>query len=190
MQTSINPSGQPIGVAGQVADSGDTDIMSGFSEETVNQIPFGCGVVAGTADDGVKLPSSSGDTPVAVSCLDYWHMPAGLNDPSGNPSGDLGSVGIMPKGGINRGQKGRYLVPLDAGVSPVPNVSRPWLRFRTDGGVNVQPGTWGIAQDGGSNAIDCTRLGVFRSSAYTVNNPTGGSSLVAWLEVDFTSRNS
>lgn len=190
MQTSINPSGQPIGIAGQLADSGDNDVMSGFSEETVNQIPFGCGVVAGTADDGVKLPSTSGDTVDGASIFDDWHMPAGLNDPSGNPSGDLGTTGIMPKGTINRLHKGRFLAALDVGTVVVPNVSRPFLRFRTDGANNVQPGTWAVAQDGGTNLIDCTRLGVFRSSAYTVNNPTGGSTLVAWLELDTTSRNS
>lgn len=190
MQTSINPAGQPIGVAGQRIDDGPGDEMSGFSEETVNEIPFGCGVVQGTADDGCKLPSTSGDNPCGINEWDFNHMRAGAADDAGNPTGDLGATGLKPKASVNKGLKGRFLVPLDVGVTPTPGVSRPFLRFRTDGGSNAQPGTWNIAQDGGTNLIDCTRLGVFRSSAFTVPNPTGGSTSVAILEVDFTSRNS
>lgn len=190
MQTTINPAGQPIGVAGQRIDDGDHDAMSGFSEETVLEIPFGCGIVQGVADDGVKLPSGAGDTPVGISEWSFDHMRAGSLDDASNPTGDLGATGLKPKASVNKGLKGRFLVPLDAGVAPVAGISRAFLRFRTDGGLNTQPGTWGIAQDGGVNMIDCTRIGVFRSSAFTVPNPTGGSSLVAILEVDFTNRNS
>jgi hypothetical protein len=190
MQTSISATGQPIGVAGQRIDDGPGDITSGFSEETVLEIPFGCGIVAGVADDGVKLPSGAGDTPVGINEWTPDHQVAGVNDPTGAPTGDLGSTGLKPKASIAKSRKGRFLVPLDAGTVVVPNVSRPFLRFRTDGGVNVQPGTWAIAQDGGVNLIDCTRLGVFVSSAFTAPNATGGSALVAILECDFTSRNS
>jgi hypothetical protein len=189
MQLSINPSGQSIGVCGQIIDdAGVVDPVSGFNEETVNQIPFGCGVVQGVADDGVKLPSASTDKPVGISAWSMWHLPAGINDPSGNPSGDLGTVGLMPRAGVTKFRKGRILVPIDAGISIAPQ-DRPWLRFRTDGALNTQPGTFSNAQDGGSNLIDMTRLGVFVSSIFVVDNPTGGSTNAAILEVDFTSRN-
>ena len=48
MQTSILKVGQPIAVAGQIVDnSGVIDVLSRFSEETVNQIGFGCGLQLG-----------------------------------------------------------------------------------------------------------------------------------------------
>ena len=189
-QTFINPEGQPIGVAGQLYDNAEVvDILSGFSAETVNEIPFGCGVVvaAGTVD-GYKLPSTSGDIVGGLSVFDFNHMPAGNLDPSGNPTGDLGSVGLKPHGGLQVGRKGRYLVPIDAGIT-IARGDRPFLRFRTDGASNTQPGTWSNAQDGGTNLIDCTRLGVFQSGVFATYTATGGSANVAVLEVDFTSRN-
>jgi hypothetical protein len=190
MQTSINAEGQPYGVSGQIIDDGSVvDVVSGFSEETVNEIPFGCGVVQGVAAQGVKLPAASTDKPEGVNAFSFAHLPAGVNDAAGNPTGDLGSTGLKPKAMVDKLRKGRILIPIDAAITIAPG-DRPWLRFRTDGGSNTQPGTWSNAQDGGNNLIDCTRLGEFRSTVFVVPTATGGSTNAAICEFDFTSRNS
>lgn len=189
-QTSINPAGQAIGVVGQLIDDGPSDVVSAFSEETVNEIPFGCGLVQGVADDGVKLPAANTDKPVGINIFGFWHQTAGAVDPTGAQTGDIGATGLKPKAGVDKGRKGRALVPVEAGIVIVPGTDRPFLRWQSDGGVNTQVGMWSNVQDGGTRLIDCTRLGVFTSSVSTVDNPTGGSSLAAILEFDFTSRNS
>lgn len=189
-QTFINASGQPIGVAGQLIDNGEVvDVLSAFSEETVNQIPFGCGVVFGTADDGAKLPSTSVDKPKGVNLFGLNHMPAGAVDAAGNQTGDLGATGLLPKAGLQVLRKGRALLPIAVGTTVVPG-DRLFLLFRSDGGSNTQPGVWSNAQDGGSNYIDCTRMAQVMSSMSTVFTATGGSLNVAICDVDFVNRNS
>lgn len=179
-QTSINAEGQPIGVAGQIMDNAEVqDVTSVFSEEASAQMPFGIGVVQGTDEHGVKLPSGSGDHAVGIVTWSMSHAPAN----SAGTSGDLGSTGLLPKAGFGLMRKGRVMVQLDAGVSSVSaNVDRAYLRYETDGGTNTIVGRFGTTSDG--HNLDLTKVAVFVSGVKTLADGTKG----AILEVDFTSK--
>jgi len=181
-QTTINPAGQPIGIAGMDYDSGEgKDIVSFFNEGSAS-IPFGCAVQQGTSEKGGKALDGSGNTVIGVNVWGFNHQPGGIAGQS-----DVDSTGLMQYGGGQLGRKGRFLVPIAAGATIAVN-DRAYAQFESDGGSNTQVGVWCNANTG-SHYIDCTRVGVFRSGNFTANTATGGSANVAVLEVDFTNRN-
>ena len=99
-QTTVPAGGMALGVAGQIADSGEgIDIVSGFSQEAVNQIPFGYGLMKGPNPDGYQLPTGASGTVeiVGLSVFSLFHNRAGTVDSAGNFSGDMGASGLIPK---------------------------------------------------------------------------------------------
>lgn len=189
-QTTVSAGGQAIGVAGQKADSGDCDVVSGFNMESSAQIPFGFGLRNATASgaDAYLLPTGFSNV-IAIdglSVFSYNHVRAGAADAAGAFGGDLGASGLLPKASLQVARKGRFLVPVEAAVSVN---DRAWCRGIGTGAFT--PGIWrGAALNaagplGASYHIDCTRQAVFRTASYTAAD---GTTLVAVLEVDFTSR--
>jgi hypothetical protein len=182
-QTSVLAGGQAIGVAGQAIDSGVHDIVSGFSQETSNQIPFGFGVRAGSTQDGYLLPTGSSGGPEieGLSVFDYTHSRAAAIDGSSHYSGDIGASGLLPQSGLQIARKGRFLVPVAYAVQ------RGDRAFCYGVGTGTfTPGLWaGTGVGGASYVIDCTSKAQFRTSTYTAAD---GSTKVAVLEVDFTTK--
>lgn len=184
-QTTVPTGGMYIGVAGQVADSGPIDVLSGFNL-VATQIPFGYGVRFGTARDSYVLPTGfSNVLPIqGVNVFDLAHARAGNADSAGFYQGDLGGSGILQYGGMQVGRKGRYLLPVEA----APSIGdRGWCRGIPTGSLTA--GSWrGAAPNaagplGASYHVDCTRQVVFLTTSFT---SADGSTLVAVAECDFT----
>jgi hypothetical protein len=182
MQTKINPAGQPIGVAGQLWDSMEgRDIVSAFNEGAA-QIPFGVGIVAGSAEDGCKLPAALTDTPIGVNVWNANHVPAATLA-NGQVTGDLGATGLMQNAGLQSLRRGRILATVDPSVSTItPHSDRAFLRMVATGAG--QAGMWGNAANA-SYFKDVTAVGVWRSKIKTARD---GTTKVAVLEVDFSAK--
>lgn len=184
-QTTVPAGGALIGVPGQIYDSGPHDIVSGFNEETA-QMPFGFGIRDGSAKDFYKLASGfSGVLPVAgVNVWNANHEPA-ITLGNAQVIGDMGASGLLQNAGLQVGRKGRFLVPVEA----APTIGDgAWCRGVATGNLGV--GSWRSAARGAAGPlgasyhVDCSKQAVFRSSSFTAQD---GSTLVAVLEVDFTS---
>lgn len=186
-QTTIQASGQTIGVPGMIADSADViDIVSGFNPSGGVQLPFGYGLRDnGTNRDQYVLATGfSGVYPVAgINVFDLSHMRQGAADGAGNFAGDLGGSGIAGPAGIQVGRKGRFLVPVE--VAPTIG-DGAWCRGVATG--NLGAGIWRSAARGAAGPlsasyhVDCSKQAVFRSTSFTAAD---GTTLVAVLEVDF-----
>ena len=189
-QTSITPGGQRVGDAGDPADAGPKDSLSGFNADAA-QMPFGYGVsVNENTGDKYSLPTGMTNAyPVAGVFLRRANYQPRISLPNGQTVGDLGASGVHQYAPLNVGIKGRWLVPVEAAVT---RNQRAWCRGVATG--SVTQGSWrgaavGAVPLGGSVAlgasyfIDCTKQGVFRTASYTAAD---GSTLVAVLEVDFT----
>src|SRR5688572_679021 len=107
-QTSMSAGGQAIGVAGQLADSGEDDILSGFNDASA-QMPFGYGVRFSTSREGYVLATGfSNVVPVqGVNLHGYNHSKAGAADANGNFAGDLGASGLLENADLSVLRKGR-----------------------------------------------------------------------------------
>ena len=103
----------------------------------------------------------------------------------GAPTGDIDSVGLKQYAGMQLARTGKWLVPVAAGITITPG-DRGFTNFEADGG-NTRVGIWSNANTGG-HYIDCTKQAVFRSRVFTAPTVTGGSALVAVLEVDFVNK--
>lgn len=185
-QTSVSAGGQAVGNPGEIADTGPRDINSGFNEATT-QMPFGYGVRFGSANNYYVLATGfSVSVPVqGVNLLNANHMPA-ITLANGTVIGDLGSSGLLQYASLQVMRQGRVLVPVEASPSLG---DRAWCRGIGTG--SLTPGVWrgaaaGSAPLGGSYHVDCSKQGVFRSTAFTAAD---GSTLVAVLEVDFVNSN-
>lgn len=182
-QTTVSAGGQAIGVAGQIADSQEDDVVSGFNKDTV-QIPFGYGVRVqpGSNGDAFLLPTGFSTTSevAGVSVFSFNHMKQGAADPLGNFAGDMGGSGLLPNAGLQVLREGRVIVPVQDTVRAG---DRPFCLGIATG--NLSAGLWAGSGYGASYHIDCTRQGVFRSGTYTAAD---GSTKVAILEVDFTNK--
>lgn len=183
-QRSINAGGQAVGVAGQIIDNGMVrDIVSGVSFEPSAQIPFGYGVIRSAGQErGYILPTgASGTMAIAgLSVFDLAHARAGSADSDGNFSGDMGASGLLPRAPLQVARKGRYLVPVENNVRPG---DRAFCRVTATGALT--PGSWVGTNYGGSYVRDCTTQGEFVTGTQTAAD---GTTLVAVLEVDFTSK--
>ncbi len=191
-QTTVSAGGQPIGVAGQLADSGIHDIVSGFSQEATNPIPFGAGLRAGTSVDGYLMPTGfSTSLPIeGISVFSYDHNRAGTVDSAGNYSGDMGASGLLPKSSLQVLRKGRVLVPVEGVVRRGdPGFCRGIATgASSNGNVGIWSGTGYGAMSLGLAAspsyhVDCSKRSEFRTGSFTAAD---GTTLVAVLEVDFT----
>lgn len=184
-QTTVSSAGQAIGVAGQIADSGDQDVVSGFNKEATNQIPFGAGVRVQPSSngDGFLLPtgfSTVGGDVAGISVFSFNHFKQGAADPAGNFAGDMGGSGLLPNAGLQVLREGRAIVPVQDNVRPGDRAFCVGIATGT-----LFQGMWAGSGYGASYHIDCTRQGVFRSAAYTAAD---GTTKVAILEVDFTNK--
>lgn len=185
-QTTVSAGGQSIGIAGQLADTGEgQDIVSGFNKETTAQIPFGFGlrVQPGSNGDAFLLPTGfstvAGDV-AGLSVFSFNHARAGVADSGGAFAGDMGGSGLLPNAGLQVLRKGRAYVPVQANVLAG---DRAFCVGIATGSLTA--GLWAGSGYGASYHIDCTRQGVFRSGTYTAAD---GTTKVAILEVDFTNK--
>lgn len=189
-QTTINAGGQAIGDAGDPADAGHHETLSGFNGNTA-QIPFGYGVAPGTlANSFYGLPTGMSNAyPVGGIFVRRANYQPQITLPNAQTVGDLGASGIVQYAPMNVGIVGRWLVPVEAAVT---RNQRAWCRGVATGALTQ--GSWrgadvgsvplgGSITTGASYFIDCTRAGVFRTASFTAAD---GSTLVAVLEVDFT----
>lgn len=185
-QTSVSAGGQAVGVAGQLADTGnDQDVVSGFNKEATSQIPFGFGlrVQPGSNGDAFLLPtgfSTVGGDVAGINVFGYNHMRQGAADPAGLFAGDMGGSGLLPNAGLQVLRRGRILVPLQDAVKAGDRAFCVGIPTGT-----IAAGLWAGSGYGASYHIDCTRQGVFRTSSYTAAD---GTTKVAVLEVDFTNK--
>ncbi len=189
-QTTINAGGQAVGDAGDPADAGPKDVLSGFNADAA-QMPFGYGVAVNTNTNNLYgLPTGMTVAyPVAGVFIRRANYQPRITLPNGQTVGDLGASGVHQYAPINVGVKGRYLVPVEAAIT---RDQRAWCRGVATG--SLTQGSWrgaavgavplgGALITGASYFIDCTRAGVFRTASFTAAD---GSTLVAVLEVDFT----
>lgn len=189
-QTSINAGGQAIGDAGDPADAGPKDFLSGFNGGSA-QIPFGFGVSPNAlANSFYALPTGMSNAyPVGGVFVRRANYQPQITLPNGQTVGDLGASGIVQNAPMNVAIKGRFLVPVEAAVT---RNQRAWCRGVATGAQTQ--GSWrgadvGSVPLGGSVALgasyflDCTKQGVFRTASFTAAD---GSTLVAVLECDFT----
>ncbi len=175
-QTFINPDGQPVGRAGEIADNANVRVESGFNGEASAAIPFGVAVkVDSTEASGrsVKNLASINDAVDSISALDF--------DRQTGTTGDLDANGaVIPKGKINRLVKGKIYVTVEEAVNPG---DRAFVRAVVDtpGGF-LTLGAFRKSQDviaGPVNScIDVTRNAVFRTGA--------AAGALAVVDVDFT----
>ena len=176
-QTSINPAGQPIALAGQLAETREAcDIVSRFSEESSTCIGFGLGVKPGTGEQGVKLPSATSDKVVGLVKHGFNHTPG--------VTGDLNQTatppGLKPKSGLELVRRGCVWAQIDVGISAItPNVDRGYVRAAANGG-NTLVGALSNADDSGK-MVDCRGQILFVSG---VKYAADGSK-IAKVEVDF-----
>ena len=86
---------------------------------------------------------------------------------------ELGDDGVKPGNHLNVARKGRAWVTVNGGCQPG---DRLWVRAVSAGGSEILGGC--EAADDGTDTIDCTNQGVFRTAA--------ASGELAILEFDFT----
>lgn len=179
-QTSINAAGMQRGMAGDLADSGDSDVLSSFSSESSTQIPFGVGVKPdGTYGGvgGVLLPTASSSKIKGIVVRDLNHVAGGSG------VGDLGTTGLLPKAGFGVIRTGRVIAQVDAGVSSITAfVDRAFCRFESDGGSNTVIGRWRNTDDG--HVVDTSAQAVFASDVFTLPDGTKG----ALVDCNFTNK--
>src|SRR4030065_141992 len=99
------PSVMPIGIEGQIADTGD-DIHCRTRVNTTAAMEFGRGVTRGSADDTVVLPTATIANFAGVTAFSHVG------------SGDTTSTGIPAKPPANILRKGRVTVVPETAVAP------------------------------------------------------------------------
>ena len=179
MQTSINPRGQPVAFAGLISDSyAGPDLVSSFSEETVNSIPFGTAVKQGVAPKGALLMSGGGDAIKGIVAFDFTHAPGVFGDI------DAGALGIVPKGQLRILRRGRVWVVIDQGIVTIaPFSDRGFIRYSANGAGNLIVGAVSNVTDGAHNT-DMSKVVIFTSTVQVAADGTK----IAEVEVDFTNK--
>jgi hypothetical protein len=183
-QPTMFAGGALSGFAGQIADDGDVEIVSGVNQDAV-QMPFGFGVRQGSSGSSERFYSlaTGFSTTFELSGLvvhSYDHAPAGAATSDGVFGGDLGASGLLQNAAFEVGREGRYWVPVEQAVR---NGDRAWCRGIGTGALTA--GVWNGTNLGGSYHVDCTRQAIFRSASVTAAD---GTTLIAVLECDFTNR--
>ncbi len=175
-QTSVSSSIERA-YAGMLFDTGPHDIVTGVSEESSAEIAFGWGVVKGTAERGVLIPSGGSDLPFGIVVHGHGYS-------KGPADAQLGTTGLKPDVVMSVMRKGRIWLVVDKAVSSLTSYSdRGWLRYTADGSTNPTPGAWGKATDSGKN-IDLEKLVVFITGLVTLADGTK----IAGAEIDFTNK--
>lgn len=172
-QTFIEPTGQPVARAGQLADMGaDPEMISGFNAEPTMAMQFGTAVSRIASGPGRQFQNlAAGITSVAgILAYAYNHQPG--------TTGDLdGSGQLKGNAQLDVLTEGHVYVLVEEAVLPE---DRPHVRVVASG-ANTTIGGFRKSADS-TNSVDMTRQGKFLTAA-----PAGG---LAVLEVDFTIRNS
>lgn len=184
-QTTISAGGQAVGIAGQIADSCDPNIVSGFNKEVTAQIPMGFGVrvASGIFGDAYVLPtgfSTVGGDVAGISVFSYNHQRVGNPGGDGVFAGDMGGSGLLPNAGLQVMREGRAYVPVQDTVRPGDRAYCVGIATGT-----LTQGLWAGSGYGASYHIDCTRQGVFRSGTFTAPD---GTTKIAILEADFINK--
>lgn len=183
-QTTISAGGQARGNAGDLADSGPKEVVSGVNENTA-QMPFGFGVRDGSAEKFYKLATGfSGSVPVTGVLMRRANYQPRITLPNGQTVGDQGASGLHQYAPLNVLRRGRIIVPVESAVTLGHGA---WCRGIATGAQTE--GSWlGAARGaagplGASYHVDCSKQAVFRSASFTAAD---GTTTVAVLEVDFT----
>jgi hypothetical protein len=166
------------GYAGTLDTKSPHHVLTMKNVESSASIAFGYGVcfdlVAPASDLSALLPALESNT-VAGIVLHSHAYEREWTDSDGNSHGDLDADGLKPGALMNVLRKGRVLVVAEDAVAVG---DRLWVRCTTGGAGEVLGGLTNA--DEGTETIDCTKQGVWMSSA-----SAGG---LAWLEVDFTAK--
>jgi hypothetical protein len=156
-----------VAYSGQLADNGPHDIATMRNDESTAEMAFGRAVRFASVSDAqsAKLPAAETDKVAGILVLSHAY----------DAELELGTTGVVPGAELNVLRKGRIWVTVEDAVEVG---SRLWVRAVAGGDPEFLGGLC-IADDG-SDTIDCTNQGVFRSAA-----SAGG---LAVLEVDFTNK--
>lgn len=149
-------------LAGQLADSYPSDIVSGHNEDDA-PVGFGLGVVQGTGDDGFALPSDSTATLKGVTVHDHREL---LSE---------GGAGAAPGDTCALLRKGRVFVVPDQDVAPGDDV---YWRY-SEGGTG-EGGVGSFRKDADTVETDSHALKV--TSARWVTTASAGG--LAVLEIN------
>ena len=180
-QTTVLPNGMAVALPGQLADTGPHDVVTGFSGETVLQIPWGYGLRKAFSGDPQMhiLPTGASGTfeIVGINAFRNNAMKGGAQLADGSFPGEVGASGLLPKAMLDVLRAGRAYVPVEADVR---DGDRAFCRAGAQGasgGAGIWLGT------GVSGTVDCRRQAVFRSNTIL---SADGTTRVALLEFDFT----
>lgn len=164
MQTSY-PSSISRGFPGMLAESTVLrQSLSFVNAEAAAEIPFGVGVVRGTADNRAVLPAAAGDNLKFLGVVQHAHVYA-------KPE-QLGDTGVKPKQPITVLSRGRILVQVEEAVVAG---DRGFMRIAAGAG-GTQKGAWRKSADT-ATAIEILGA-VYRTSV--------AAGELAVLEVDAT----
>lgn len=167
-QTFIDPAGQPVGRAGQLADNGPKDVLSGVNNEASAGIPFGVAVKVDVTDDsgrGYLNLAANSDKVNGITLYAYAHQPG--------TTGDIDTDGNLKPGAmLDILNQGRVLVVVEEAVSVG---DRAYVRAVASGSEVL--GAFRKSADA-SDTIDITKNAIFRTAA--------GIGGLAVVEVDFT----
>jgi hypothetical protein len=169
-----------VAFAGQLATMEDTDIITGFNEDT-SDMPFGIAVsykASPTYNTDMTLPVTSGGAKVAGILIHSHAHERQYSLPDGTLAGDLAAGGLVPGAKLDILRRGRVWVITQQAVAVG---DRLFVCFSA-GTVYTAAGQLGNA-DESSNTLDCTRLGQW----VTAQTTPGG---LALLDVNFVARNS
>lgn len=185
-QTVINPAGQPIAVAGQIADNMPSeDVTTAFNESTV-QAPFGAAMAQGSGALGVRVPNALTDIIVGANIWSADHQPA-VTQPGGQVAGDIGGSGLLQYARIQLGRRCRFWAPLEPRPIASVAVNDP-LFARVIPTGNLWAGSWSNTADA-SYCVDLSRAGKFRSGInYLADAAVPSGTAGALAEIDFSNR--
>lgn len=157
-------------IEGALADDGPHDIIPMRSKEASAEIAFGrCVKPEGSTDDaGALFPTAESDVIVGITV----HSNAYAVGTGGN----LGDTGMKPGAIMNVLRKGRIWARCEDGCSAF--TDRLWVRAVGSTPPEYLGGC--TADDDGTDTIDCTKQGVWLTTA--------AAGELAVLEVDFTNK--
>jgi hypothetical protein len=125
----------PVAFAGMKGDAGDDQVDSFVNSEAATSIPFGVGVIKGTADNRALLPRLVGDNAKFMGVVLHHHAYA-------KPY-QLDTVGITPKTMMSVISRGRVWVTVEEAVT---QNDRAFMRYAAGAG-GTQLGAWRKSAD-------------------------------------------
>lgn len=174
MQTAVT-SAPLIGVPGQLAtlqSQLDGEVISGTSEEASTSIPFGRFVVAGTEDEGVKLPAAQEDLLYGVVVFAQAYAKSDADHVA-----QLDANGLTPGTTFGCLRRGEIIVVATTAVTPADEVH---VQMETSATPNTYPlGSVRKTAEVGKT-VDITPFAQWRTSA--------GAGELAVLFVDLNNR--